>query len=103
MCTPLLTRHTYGVQSLPTHVWCVNFANTQSKHGESLQTPSLSPSDATALQLVMEENKFERGSPPRLDPTDIIAEDMDLEPMVEESLESIDFRVEGLPHAVMQP
>ncbi|MPC57629.1 hypothetical protein E2C01_051614 [Portunus trituberculatus] len=51
----------------------------------------------------MEENKSEKDSSPELEPTDIIAEDIDLEPMMKEGLESKDGRVERLPHTIMQP
>ncbi|MPC30387.1 hypothetical protein E2C01_023650 [Portunus trituberculatus] len=65
--------------------------------------PLSSPSNATVFQLVMEGIKSEKGSPPMLDPTVIIAKDIDLEPMMEEGLKSTDGRVERLPHTVTQP
>ncbi|MPC77861.1 hypothetical protein E2C01_072330 [Portunus trituberculatus] len=58
---------------------------------------------AQIWHLVIEENKSERGSSPELEPTDIIAEGIDLEPVMKEGLESTDDRVKGLPHIVMQP
>ncbi|MPD05894.1 hypothetical protein E2C01_101665 [Portunus trituberculatus] len=64
---------------------------------------SSSSSDATVLQLVMEGNKSERGSPSGLEPTDIVAEDIDLQPVMEEGLGLKDGRVERLPHIVTQP
>ncbi|MPC48754.1 hypothetical protein E2C01_042537 [Portunus trituberculatus] len=70
---------------------------------EGLQTPSSSPSDTTALQQVTEGKKSERGSPSKLETTDIVAEDIDLEPVMEEGLGSTDGRVERLRHTVTQP
>ncbi|MPC66143.1 hypothetical protein E2C01_060288 [Portunus trituberculatus] len=51
----------------------------------------------------MEENKSKKDSSPEVELTDIVAEEIGLQPVMEEGLESTESRVEGLPHTVTQP